>query len=75
MDGVQKKLDTKRELINNMRNNQKTLEADNKNVMEELNKEQVERGIEASDMKANIENLEIVLNSRHEKPLQLFRRT
>ena len=57
MDGVQKELDTKRELINDMRNNQKSLEADNKRVVEELNKERVERGIEASEMKTNIENL------------------
>ena len=56
-DGVEKELDTKRELINDMRSNLKTLEGDNKRALEELNRERVERGIEVSEMKANIDNL------------------
>ena len=56
-DGVEKELDTKKELINDMRSYLKTLEGDNKRALEELNRERVERGIEVSEMKANIDNL------------------
>ena len=36
MDGVEKELDTKRELINDMRINMKTLEGDNKRALQQI---------------------------------------
>ena len=56
-DGIEKELDSKRELINDMGSNMMTLEGDNKRLLEELNRERVERDIEVKKMKANINNL------------------
>ena len=61
-DGLQKELDTKREVMEEMRNTIKTMEVDSQIITEELNKERIERGIEVNGLNSEIENLKENLN-------------
>ena len=62
VDSIEKQLDTKRELIEDMRNKIRSSEADNQMINEELNKERVDRGIEVNELRSEIDNLRDTLN-------------